>query len=43
VAALRGPARALFMYGGTSREGAKWVPDQQMSFSVSPRNMNLGR
>jgi prepilin-type N-terminal cleavage/methylation domain-containing protein len=43
LASLRGPASALFTYGGTSKEGTKWVPDQQMSFSVSPRNMNLGR
>jgi prepilin-type N-terminal cleavage/methylation domain-containing protein len=43
VAALRGPASALFTYGGTSKEGTKWVPDQQMSFAVSPRNLNLGR
>jgi hypothetical protein len=43
VAALRGPAGALFTYGGTSREGSKWVPDQQMTFAVSPRNLNLGR
>ena len=42
-AALRGPASALFTYGGTSREGSKWLPDQQVIFSVTPRNLNLGR
>jgi Tfp pilus assembly protein PilW len=43
VAALRGPASTLFTYGGTSKDGTKWVPDQQITFNVSPRNMNLGR
>jgi len=42
-ASLRGPAGALFTYGGTSRGGIKWVPDQEIRFSVSPRNLNLGR
>ena len=42
-AALRGPASALFTNGGTSKEGSKWLPDQQVTFSVSPRNLNLGR
>lgn len=41
--ALRGPAGALFTRGGTSRGGNKWVPDQEIRFQVSPRNMNLGR
>ena len=41
--ALRGPASALFTRGGTSRGGNKWVPDQEIRFEVSPRNMNLGR
>lgn len=43
MAALRGPASALFTQGGTSNSASKWVPDQQMNFSVSPRNMNLSR
>lgn len=43
LASLRGPASVLFTNGGTSTGGDKWVPDQQISFSVSPRNMNLGR
>jgi prepilin-type N-terminal cleavage/methylation domain-containing protein len=42
-AALRGPASALFSHGGTSQNGSKWVPDQEIKFSVSPRNLNLGR
>lgn len=42
-AALRGPASALFKVGGTSTGGQKWVPDQEIRFQVSPRNLNLGR
>jgi len=41
--ALRGPASALFTYGGTSRGGNKYVPDQEVRFQVTPRNLNLGR
>jgi Tfp pilus assembly protein PilW len=43
AAALRGPASVLFSHGGTSRNGARWVPDQEVRFQVSPRNLNLGR
>jgi len=43
LASLRGPASVLFTNGGTSTGGDKWVPDQQVTFSVSPRNLNLGR
>jgi hypothetical protein len=43
TAALRGPASALFTKGGTSRSGDRWVPDQEIRFQVSPRNLNLGR
>jgi hypothetical protein len=42
-ASLRGPASALFTHGGTSVGGTKWVPDEEIRFSVSPRNVNLGR
>jgi Tfp pilus assembly protein PilW len=41
--ALRGPASALFANGGTSRDANRWVPDQEVRFQVSPRNMNLER
>jgi type II secretory pathway pseudopilin PulG len=41
VAALRGPASVLFTHSGTSTSGNKWLPDQQVTFEVSPRN--LGR
>jgi Tfp pilus assembly protein PilW len=43
AAALRGPQSALFAIGGTSRSGDRWVPDQEIRFQVSPRNLNLGR
>jgi len=43
VAALRGPAGVLFARGGTSRGGNKWVPDQEVRFQISPRNLNPGR
>ena len=43
LASLRGPASALFTRGGTSLGGGKWVPDQEVRFQVTPRNLNLGR
>jgi hypothetical protein len=43
LVAMRGPASALFRVGGTSTSAIKWIPDQQVRFEVSPRNMNLGR
>ena len=43
VAALRGPAGVLFTRSGTSAGGLKWVPDQELHFDISPRNLNLGR
>jgi prepilin-type N-terminal cleavage/methylation domain-containing protein len=43
VDALRGPAGALFTYGGTSRGGNRYLPDQEIRFQVTPRNLNLGR
>lgn len=43
AAALRGPQSVLFTNGGTSHSGNKWVPDQEVRFQVSPRNLNLGR
>ena len=39
-AALRGPAGVLFAHGGTSKSGnRKWLPDQQITFQVTPRNL----
>jgi hypothetical protein len=43
LAALRGPAGALFANAGSSRAASRWAPDQEIRFQVSPRNMNLGR
>jgi len=42
-AALRGPAGALFTHGGTSTRAARWLPDLEVTFRVTPRNLNLGR
>jgi hypothetical protein len=43
VASLRGPAGVLFKYGGSAQGGERYVPDQEISFDITPRNMNLGR
>ena len=37
------PGGALFTNGGTSRGGNKYLPDQEVRFEVTPRNLNLGR
>ena len=42
AASLRGPAGALFVHGGLGR-ASTYVPDQELSFDVTPRNMNLQR
>jgi hypothetical protein len=42
AASLRGPAGVLFTRAGTAKAG-DLVPDQELSFDVTPRNMNLGR
>jgi hypothetical protein len=43
VAALRGPAGALFVNPGTSSGGSRFVPDLEVRFQISPRNLNPGR
>jgi hypothetical protein len=43
LASLRGPASVLFARGGTSRGGHQWVPDHEVRFQVTPRNLNFGR
>ncbi len=43
LASLRGPAGVLFSHAGTSTGGNRWVPDQEIRFDISPRNLNLGR
>jgi hypothetical protein len=40
---MRGPAGALFTNGGTAKAGTRLIPDQEVSFDITPRNMNLGR
>jgi hypothetical protein len=40
--ALRGTG-ILFARAGTSRGGERYVPDREVTFDVSPRNLNLGR
>ena len=41
--ALRGPRGVLFAKGGTSPGGHRYVPDHEVRFQVTPRNLNLGR
>lgn len=43
AASLRGPAGILFVRGGTSTSAERYVPDQEIRFDITPRNMNLGR
>lgn len=43
VAALRGPAGPLFTRGGTADKAERFVPDQEIRWDITPRNMNLGR
>ena len=43
LASLRGPAGLLFMRGGTSTSSTRYVPDQEIRFDITPRNLNLGR
>ena len=40
---FRGPAGTLFTKGGKSSYGQHYVPDQEVAFDITPRNMNLGR
>jgi hypothetical protein len=40
---MRGPAGQLFTRGGTSTSAERFIPDQELQFDVTPRNMNLGR
>jgi len=43
LAALRGPAGALFARAGTGRVAERWLPDLEMRFSVTPRNLSTAR
>ena len=40
---LRGPAGVLFRRAGTNSAGQHFVPDQELAFDITPRNLNLGR
>ena len=40
---LRGPTGTFFLRGGTSSGGVRYIPDQEISFEVTPRNLNFGR
>jgi prepilin-type N-terminal cleavage/methylation domain-containing protein len=42
-AALRGPARLLFVHPGWSTSPNRSAPDLEIRFQVSPRNVNVGR
>jgi hypothetical protein len=42
-AALRGASTTLFRNPGSAQLGEKLVPDYEVSFDVSPRNLNLTR
>jgi hypothetical protein len=39
----RGPAGQLFLRAGTATTPGRYVPDQEVTFDVSPRNLNLDR
>jgi len=39
----RGPIGALFVRAGTGRDVNRFVPDEEISFQVSPRNLNWNR
>ena len=40
---MRGPAGVLFLHGGTSRSPGRYLPDREVAFEVSPRNLNVDR
>ena len=40
---MRGPVGTLFQRAGTSSAGQHFVPDQEVVFDITPRNLNLGR
>lgn len=41
--AYRGANGSLFTRGGTSKGGERYLPDQEIRFDVTPRNLGLGR
>jgi type II secretory pathway pseudopilin PulG len=42
-AASRGSSRSLFVHPGTSTGGERYLPDQEIKFDVTPRNLRFGR
>lgn len=40
---FRGPTGPLFLRGGTSLGGERYIPDQSIVFEVTPRNLSFGR
>ena len=42
-ASLRGADTTLFLRPGTSRGSEQYIPDLQLAFDVTPRNLNFGR
>jgi hypothetical protein len=40
---MRGPAGPLFAKAGRNNTSERFVPDHEITFEVSPRNMNLQR
>ena len=42
AAVFRGPAGVLFRHAGTARSGSRYVPDLEVRFDVTPRNLNSG-
>jgi hypothetical protein len=43
LSALRGPASALFLRGGTAGAASRWAADQEIRFDITPKNLNFGR
>ena len=41
LAALRGPATALFTRAGTSPDATRWLPDREIQFTMAPRNVDV--
>ncbi len=40
---MRGPTGTFFLRGGTASGGERYIHDQEISFEVTPRNLNFGR
>lgn len=40
---FRGAAGIFFIRGGSAKSGERYLPDQEIKFDVTPRNMSLGR